>query len=57
MTRPALTTVRVPMSRMGAQGMELLFHRIHEPSRKPMRVLLEPELVVRDSCGARMREA
>lgn len=52
MTRPALTTVRVPMSRMGAEAIRLLCERIADPQRAPTRVTLQPELVVRDSCGS-----
>ncbi len=51
MTNPLVTTVRVPMSRMGAAAIELLYARITEPERPPARVSLEAELVVRDSCG------
>ncbi len=53
MTRPALTTVRVPMSRMGAEAISLLCNRIADPQRPPTRVSLQPELVVRESCGIR----
>jgi len=52
MTRPPLTTVRVPMSTMGARAVELLCQRIADPQRAPSRVSLEPELIVRESCGA-----
>lgn len=55
MTRPALTTVRVPMSRMGAEAMNLLCMRILDPQREPTRIALRPELVVRESCGAAQR--
>lgn len=51
MTRPPLTTVRVPMSRMGAAAIELLCHRVADPKRNVQRVSLEPELVIRQSCG------
>jgi LacI family transcriptional regulator len=51
MTSPLLTTVHVPMSRMGAQAIELLCRRIEEPDKAPARVSLEAKLVVRDSCG------
>ncbi|MCG3127287.1 MAG: HTH-type transcriptional regulator DegA [Phycisphaerae bacterium] len=51
MTRPALTTVRVPMSRMGAAAVEILCQRIADPHRPPTRLALEPELVIRESCG------
>lgn len=52
MTRPLLTTVRVPMSRMGAQAIELLCQRVADPGRPPTRISLKPELIVRESCGA-----
>lgn len=52
MTRPALTTVHVPIDRMGAKAMELLCERLAEPDRPPVRISLDPELVVRESCGA-----
>lgn len=51
MTRPPLTTVKVPMARMGAEAVKLLCQRIGEPRRPPMRIFLKPELVVRESCG------
>lgn len=52
MTRPPLTTMRVPMSRMGAKAIELLINRIHDGRHAPVKVSLKPELVVRESCGA-----
>lgn len=52
MTHPPLTTMRVPMSQMGAQAIELLCRRLDQPERPPTRVSLQPELVVRDSCGS-----
>jgi LacI family transcriptional regulator len=51
MTNPLLTTVRVPMSRMGATAIELLCERLAERERPTQRVSLEAELVVRQSCG------
>jgi LacI family transcriptional regulator len=56
MTNPLVTTVRVPMSRMGATAIELLCARIVEPDRPPAKVALEAELVVRDSCGCGAKE-
>lgn len=55
MTRPPLTTVRVPMSRMGARAIDLLCQRIGDPQRPPVRIPLQPELIVRESCGAALR--
>jgi LacI family transcriptional regulator len=56
MTNPLVTTVRVPMSRMGATAIELLCARIAEPDRPPAKVALEAELVVRDSCGCGLKK-
>lgn len=53
MMRPPLTTVRVPMAKMGARAIELLCQRIADPQRPPSRVTLEAELIVRESCGCR----
>ena len=55
MTRPLLTTVRVPMSSMGARAVELLCQRIADPDRPPAKVSLNAELVVRESCGCQKR--
>ena len=49
---PALTTVRVPMSQMGARAAELLIARITGGAGQGCvaeRVVLQPELVVRES--------
>jgi LacI family transcriptional regulator len=51
MSRPTLTTVRVPTTEMGAHAVELLCGRIADRSQAPRRVLLQPQLVVRESCG------
>lgn len=53
LTRPRLTTVRVPMSEMGATAIELLCKRLAEPTRPSAKVTLKAELVVRESCGGR----
>lgn len=52
MTRPPLTTVRVPMSEMGARAIDLLCQRVADPKRPTSRISLRPELIVRESCGA-----
>jgi LacI family transcriptional regulator len=52
MIKPPLTTVRVPMAKMGAAAIELLCQRIEEPNRPAVKVALPSELVVRQSCGA-----
>ena len=52
LTRPRLTTVRVPMADMGAKAIELLCERLQTPDQASRRVTLPTELVVRESCGA-----
>lgn len=50
-----LTTVALPKREMGEMAAQLLFERIERPvgpRAKPRQVLLQPELVVRASCGA-----
>ena len=54
MTRPRLTTVHVPMSKMGATAIKLLCERIEQPERPPAKVVLDAELVVRESCGSNL---
>lgn len=54
MTRPPLTTVRVPMAAMGATAIELLCERLADPTLPPRQVALHPELITRQSCGAHL---
>lgn len=48
---PALTTVLDNPAKIGRTAAEMLLRRIAEPDAPPMRVTLEPRLVVRESCG------
>jgi len=48
---PPLTLVRNPAEAMGRVAMELLFARMADHSRPPQEVRLQPELVIRRSCG------
>lgn len=50
--RPRLTTVHVPMQELGAMAVELLVKRLAEPNAPIHTMLLEPQLMIRDSCGA-----
>ncbi len=54
MTRPQLTTVRVSMSEVGARAIDMLCRRIVDPERPHSKLTLQPELIVRESCGARL---
>ncbi len=57
MTRPTITTARVPKAQMGATAVELLCLRLADAQRPSTRISLQPELVVRESCGALLRSA
>ncbi|MDZ7290561.1 MAG: LacI family transcriptional regulator [candidate division KSB1 bacterium] len=46
-----LTTVRQPMFHMGKQGVERLMELMDNPDLPRQHVLIETELVVRESCG------
>ena len=51
--QPALTTIRQPIEKLGATAVELLLEMVKEKSApEPLpRFLIEPELMVRDSCA------
>ncbi|MGC8783920.1 MAG: LacI family DNA-binding transcriptional regulator [Armatimonadota bacterium] len=53
---PPLTTVAQPMREIGRQAASLLLERIHRERSVPQqRVLLAPQLVVRQSCGTHLK--
>ncbi|MEU9607331.1 LacI family DNA-binding transcriptional regulator [Streptomyces sp. NPDC048057] len=49
--RPALTTVRQPMRRLGEEAVDLLVRRLGERDRDPVSLMLPVSLVRRASCG------
>ena len=48
--KPALTTVRQPIQRMGSAAAEMLVDMIEHPSPQPRRVVIPTQLVIRSSC-------
>jgi LacI family transcriptional regulator len=48
---PPLTTIRQPIQRMGSLAVETLIDVIHQPETQPRRIVLQPELIIRASCG------
>jgi LacI family transcriptional regulator/LacI family repressor for deo operon, udp, cdd, tsx, nupC, and nupG len=48
---PPLTAVRQHGFEMGKRAMELLFERILNPTRLPVNLIINTELMVRKSCG------
>lgn len=55
MCRPPLTTVRQPVDKLGERAVELLLARAADKHREPEQVLLQTELVVRQSMTAAPR--
>lgn len=53
---PMLTTVRQPMRELGEQAVQLLFSRLRDPASSRRGVLLSTHLVVRESCGCRVKD-
>jgi LacI family repressor for deo operon, udp, cdd, tsx, nupC, and nupG len=49
MTQPAITTMNQPKHQMGVSGCELLMERILNPRSPARSILLETELIVRES--------
>lgn len=57
MVQPALTTVRQPRMEMGRQASRLLINLLSGAPTVTGGVYLDPELMVRESCGAPRKEA
>ena len=52
LTQPPLTTVGQPVYDLGREAMRLLLAQIgRKTAGRPQRVVLKPELLLRDSCG------
>jgi LacI family transcriptional regulator len=54
-TTPALTTVRQPVQQMGSRAAEILINVIENDINTTQKLILDTELVVRESCGASKR--
>jgi LacI family transcriptional regulator len=50
--QPPLTTIGVAPRRIGEEAARLLLDRVAQPERPPRQIILSPQLVVRQSCGA-----
>jgi LacI family transcriptional regulator len=48
---PALTTVSDNPANIGAIAAETLLNRLSDPQAPPRHIMLEPKLVIRESCG------
>jgi len=54
-TTPTLTTVRQPIQHMGSKAVEVLINIIENDIKSTMQMIIDTELVVRESCGASQR--
>ncbi|MBM3471029.1 MAG: LacI family transcriptional regulator [Armatimonadetes bacterium] len=54
LVEPPLTTVAQPKYQMGRLAMERLLELLNGGASRPRRLVLEPRLVVRESCGANL---
>lgn len=51
-SQPSLTTVKQPLRKMGLMAAQVLLERIADPDREaPAEIVMEPELIVRESTG------
>jgi DNA-binding LacI/PurR family transcriptional regulator len=50
---PPLTTVRQPGYELGVSAAELLYKRLKNKDSNVMNVVLNPELIIRESCGSK----
>lgn len=48
---PALTTVRQPVQKIGAKAVSMLVNLLQKPGGPIEQYLIEPELIIRSSCG------
>lgn len=53
---PALTAVAQPAYEIGRQAVQLLLRRLQEPDAPATTITLQPRLIVRQSCGAALRQ-
>jgi LacI family transcriptional regulator len=51
---PPLTTLALEPEHLGEVASEMLLARLKNPDAPPMRFLLKPKLIVRDTCGAKL---
>ena len=55
MTEPSLTTVAQPIAQMGAQACELLIEKIRDQKSPSQQIILDTELVIRNSTCPKKR--
>jgi LacI family transcriptional regulator len=53
-TNPPLTTIRQPLGTFGNKLVDLLINQIENPEQMTRKIILDTELVIRQSCGETM---
>jgi LacI family transcriptional regulator len=53
---PQLTTIRQPIARLGFNAVEILIDLIENGIKPNRRIIMDTELIIRDSCGASRRK-
>jgi len=53
---PPLTTVRLPKMELGRQVVKMLIERARQDDPTPISMVLPSELVIRESCGSRIKQ-
>lgn len=56
MIRPTLTTIAVSPRQIGEEAVKLLLDLIENPDQLPRKIILQPQLVIRESCGYNLRK-
>jgi LacI family transcriptional regulator, galactose operon repressor len=51
LSRPRLTTVRVPLREIGQSAVKTILEQLADPTRDTTKVILRGKLIVRESCG------
>jgi DNA-binding LacI/PurR family transcriptional regulator len=51
LVKPGLTVIHQPGEEMGRLGAQMLFERLGGKKGPPQKVVLETELIIRESCG------
>ncbi|KAJ3193305.1 LacI family DNA-binding transcriptional regulator [Paenibacillus sp. FSL R5-0517] len=54
-TSPPLTTVAQPIEELGHRAVDLLIEELKDERKEPQKIVLKPELVIRDSAGRVLR--
>jgi len=52
---PRLTTIRQPIYRFGFKAVEILIDLIDHGIQPPRRILMDTEMIIRESCGAKQK--